>query len=162
VKIGPALEHLHATEAEFAKDLRTIAERHAAEHDVYHVGMMLADRCEQLVASLEPFAEAYGQHVDADTDVDAVRSFAERIRRATSDVLGRSERTGLLLLRDLRELFIEANEAQIDWTIVRQGALAVRDQKLVTACDVGLFETERTVRWLKTRIKEAAPQVMAT
>jgi hypothetical protein len=162
VKIGPALEHLHGTEADLAKDLRTIAERHAADHDVYHVGLMLADRCDQLLASLEPFAEAYGQHVDADTDVDAVRSFAERVRRATSAALGRSERTGLLLLRDLRELFLEANEAQIDWTIVRQGALAVRDRKLVTACDVGLFETERVVRWLKTRIKETAPQVMAT
>lgn len=162
MKIGPALEHLHATESELAKDLRTIAERHAAEHDVYHVGLMLADRCNDLVLSLQPFAEAYGQHVDADTDVDAVHGFAERLRRGTSAVLGRSERTGLLLLRDLRDLFIQANEAQIDWTIVRQGALAVRDRDLVTACDVGLSETERTVRWLKTRIKEAAPQVMAT
>lgn len=162
MKIGPALEHLHDTQTDLASDLSAIAERHATEHDVYHVGHALADRCEQLAAGLVPFAEAYGQRVREGDGPDGLKAFGERVRRATAAAVGRSERTGLLLLRDLRELYVEAQEAEIDWTIVHQGALVARDPDLVLTCLTGMAETERVVRWLKTRIKESAPQVLAT
>ena len=61
MKIGPALEHLHAGERDLAHDLRAVAERHATDHAVYHVGNMLADRCEELAAGLGPFLAEYGE-----------------------------------------------------------------------------------------------------
>jgi hypothetical protein len=52
-------------------------------------------------------------------------------------------------------------ETEIDWTILRQGALAGRDQDLETTGRTGMKETDRVVRWLKMRIMEGAPQAMA-
>jgi hypothetical protein len=162
MKLAPALEHLHSTMAGLTDDLRTTAERHATEHDVYHVGLMLSQRYEHLADRLSSFVQSYGERV-VDTDVpESLRAFAGRMRRATADLLGRSEKAGLVLLRDLRELYVEAEEAEIDWTIVRQGALAARDRDLADLAAEGISETERIVRWLKTRVKETAPQVLVT
>jgi hypothetical protein len=61
VKLGAVLERLHASTSGLAHELRMLAERHATEHDVYHVGMMLATRCDAIAASLSPFLGAYGQ-----------------------------------------------------------------------------------------------------
>jgi hypothetical protein len=161
MRIGPALEHLHASERDLAQQLHAVAERHAADHAVYHVGNMLSDRCEQLADGLGPFLAAYGQDEPDGDGVEVVRAFADRVRRTTAELVGRSERTGLLLLRDLRDLYVHAQETQIDWTIVRQGALAARDHSLDITCQTGMQETERVSRWVKTRIKETAPQALA-
>jgi hypothetical protein len=150
-----------AGEESRSEELRTIAERHATEHDVYHVGHALSERCDRLASGLVPFLQAYGQRVREDDGADGLRAFAERVRRTTAALAGRSEKTGLLLLRDLRELFVLAQEAEIDWTIARQGALAARDPDLALTCMTGILETERVTKWLKTRIKESAPQVLA-
>jgi hypothetical protein len=159
MKVGAAIEHLHASEGELAQHLRAVAQRHATEHDVYHVGHALSDKCEELVEALAPFATAYGQRVG---DHDVASALAERVRRTTAAVLGRSERAGILLLRDLRELWVEASETEIDWVIVRQGAMAARDMDLMRTCDIGITQTEGVVRWLKTRIKESSPQILMT
>jgi len=74
--------------------------------------------------------------------------------------VGRAEPSGLLLLRDLRDLYVETSEVQIDWTIARQGAMAARDRELAVSTLTGMQETERILRWLKTRIKESSPQVV--
>jgi hypothetical protein len=82
------------------------------------------------------------------------------VRRGASVATGRSGKTGMLLLRDLRDLFVEASGVEMDWTIVRQGAMAARDEPLVLAATVGLEETRRVLRWLTTRVKEASPQIL--
>ena len=58
MKIGPALAHLHSSQRDLADELRALAERHATDHDVYHVGGMLAERCDQLAKGLGPFEAA--------------------------------------------------------------------------------------------------------
>ena len=161
MKLGAAIERLHASEGELARHLRAVAERHATEHDVYHVGHALADKCEELVEAIVPFATAYGQRV-GDGDHDLGGALAERVRRTTAAVVGKSERAGILLLRDLRELWVEASETEIDWVIVRQGAMAARDMDLMRTCDIGITQTEGVIRWLKTRIKESSPQILLT
>lgn len=160
MNLRPAIEHLHASERDLAEDLRALAERHATDHDVYHVGSMLSERCAQLASGLAPFLEAYGGQPDGDGS-DVARAFAGRVRRMRAELTGRSEKAGLSLLHDLRDLYVHAQETEIDWTIARQGALAARDQALELGCQTGLQETDRVVRWLKTRIKEAAPQALA-
>jgi hypothetical protein len=46
--------------------------------------------------------------------------------------------------------------------IVRQGALATRDAELLEAVTAWSAETELQSKWLKTRIKAAAPQILVT
>jgi hypothetical protein len=160
LKLGAALEHLRRSVDDLGEEIRAVGERHAAQQDVYHMAHTLSARIDRLATSLDPFMEAYGQGAAREEAGDAVRSFAEKLRRATSTITARSPKTGLLLLRDLRELFVDASLVEIDWTIVRQGAMAARDEPLVRAATVGLEETGRVLRWLKTRIKESSPQIL--
>jgi len=70
--------------------------------------------------------------------------------------------SGLLLLRDLRNLYLSAQEAEIDWVILAQAAQAVRDRELLQVVSLCHEEAEARGKWLRTRIKESAPQVLAT
>lgn len=49
------------------------------------------------------------------------------IRHQAAEVTGRRPEAGLLLLRDLRQLFLMAHEAGICWIALGQVAQAVRD-----------------------------------
>jgi hypothetical protein len=161
VRVGQTIETVHATTSDLAHELQTIAERHATDHAVYHVGRMLAERCRATAETLAPFAEQYQQHVvDADQN-RPLSELGERVRRGTAALTGRTDESGLLLIRDLRQLAMQAHGAQMDWTILRQGAAVARDQPLMDAATVGQDEMKRVVTWLTTRIKETAPQVLA-
>jgi hypothetical protein len=144
---------------DLADELRATGERHAVQHDLFHMGRTLSARVEQLAISLDPFLEAYGEAAAGESS-DVLRTVSETVRRGASVLTGRSPTTGLVLLHDLRELFVKVSGVEVDWTIVRQGAMAARDDALVIATEVGLEETRRVSRWLTTRIKEASPQIL--
>jgi hypothetical protein len=160
VKVGQTIDVVHSTTMDLADHLRTVAERHATDHAVYHVGRMLAGRCEQTASTLEPFAERYQQDLNDDGE-SPFGDLGERLRRGAAAAMGRRPETGLLLLRDLRDLATEAHGVHMDWTVLRQGASVARDQPLLDVAMVGQDEMKRVTSWLTTRIKESAPQVMA-
>ncbi|MFL6011692.1 MAG: hypothetical protein ACJ734_07880, partial [Gaiellaceae bacterium] len=60
MKLDKAIEDVQDAEAELAKELRAIGERHAVEHDLYHLGHTLAKQCADHLERLAPFAERYG------------------------------------------------------------------------------------------------------
>jgi hypothetical protein len=160
VKVGPLLARLHELETELAEDYRALGERHAADHDVYHQCHSFAQQAEQHAEALQPVAERYGEQVDDDAGPDVWSGLLESARRAGSELLGRRPETGLLLLRDLRTLFLAAEEVSITWVMAGQAAQAARDPELlevVTSCHT---EVELQVKWLTTRIKVASPQVL--
>jgi hypothetical protein len=86
----------------------------------------------------------------------------EALRRTSSHLVGRSAASGLLLLRDLRNLYLTAQEAEIAWVILVQAARAVRDRDLLAVATECHEEAETRGKWLRTRIKETCPQVLAT
>ncbi len=161
MKLDKAIEDVQDAEAELAKELRVVGERHAAEHDVYHLGHTLAKQCADHLERLAPFAERYGAS-SADERVHESPGVLDTLRHKSAELLGRSETSGLLLLRDLRNLYLTAQEAELAWVILGQAAKAVRDPELlheVTRCHE---EAEARGKWLRTKIKESAPQVLAT
>ena len=123
-----------------ADAFRQVADAHRDEPDLAHLCEVLAAQCDSHAARLEPFAPS-----DADAPT---HSFA-------------GPREGSLgLLRDLLDLYVLASACDIAWTIVGQAALGARNEDLlavVTACE---SETATQLKWLKTRIKEAAPQTL--
>ena len=44
MKLASVLERVQASEIEMANDLRKVAERHATQQDVFHMGHQLANR----------------------------------------------------------------------------------------------------------------------
>jgi hypothetical protein len=143
MNLGPAREHARASLEDLRDGLQHLAARHAAEADVYHVGLGLAARCNEAARSFgdgKPGApEPRPGHTPGEDEPPA----------------------GLALLEDLRKLAVEAHGAQIDVLIVQQGAMAARDREMVMAAKAAAAEIGRVDKWLQTRIKEAAPQALA-
>lgn len=57
------------------------------------------------------------------------------LRHKLSQLLGRRPESGLLLLRSLRQLYLQAQEVSFHWIVAGQLAQAVRDGELLAAVD---------------------------
>lgn len=163
MKIGLALREVYDAETDLASDLLRIGERHKVDHDVFHLTRTLSSWCDRHVRRLAEQATRYDVDLDAEAAMDEQDpGLISRLREKGSELVGRKPETGLLLLRDLRELHLSAARASLAWTVLGQGAQAVSDKDLlatVTACHP---ETIRTMKWTVQKIKEASPQVLAS
>jgi hypothetical protein len=68
----------------------------------------------------------------------------------------------LLLLHDLEDLYVVAQAADIQWTVLAQVASAIRDAPLLQTATDGHQQVELCGKWIRTRIKETAPQTYLT
>jgi hypothetical protein len=139
---------LHKAQGELAEAFREVAGAHADEAEVFHIARRLAHQCDTHVERLAPFAERYGEDAPAEPE------------RLHSDLFRGTREGGLGLLRDLHDLYLMAAEADMAWTLVGQAAQGVRDEGLlgvVTTCEK---ETATQMRWLRTVMKQAAPQAL--
>jgi hypothetical protein len=161
MRIERAIDDVREAETALAERLRVVGERHAAEHDLFHLGHTLAQQCAAHLGALQPFAERYGAASTAGAAGAATSpGVMETLRRKASELLGHSESTGLLLLTDLRENYLTAQRAEIGWIILLQAARATRDAELIDAATSCHEQTEGVARWLRTKIKAAAPQIL--
>ncbi len=161
-KLGIALREAHDAETDLAAELRRVGERHNADHDVYHLTRTLGGWCDRHVRRLAGAAERYDVALDAGAVADEQeRGVVTRVREKGAELVGRRPEPGVVLLRDMRDLHLAAARASVAWTVLGQGAQAVKDQELlevVTACHP---ETIRTMKWTVQKLKEASPQVLA-
>jgi hypothetical protein len=160
VKVGRILEEVQDVERSLGEDLQRFAERHATEHDLYHTGRALAKECETHLERLAPFAERYS--ADPPGTFKEHGGLLERLRRGMADVMGRAEASGLVLVHDLRGMYLAVQESELMWVMLRQVALAVRDRELLEVANECHEAAEMRGKWLRTRIKESVPQVYAT
>jgi hypothetical protein len=159
-KLGPFLARLHELETDLADEYRKLGERHAADHDVYHQCATFANEAEEHARKLGPVAERYGEDVDDETGPGFWGAALEAVRHRSSELLGGMPPAGMLLLRDLRALFLAAEEVSITWVMAGQAAQAARDQELLQLVGKCHIEVELQVKWLTTRIKVASPQAL--
>ena len=161
MKLDKAVELVTEAEEDLAEKLSRLAGKHATEHDVYRLGHQLAERSRGHLNRLKPFADELGAKAP-DGDTAAEGGPADSVRRMTAAMLGSSEATGMMLLLDLRDAYLVAQRVEISWVILLQAARAARRvelEKVVATCHE---EAEGTAKWLRTRIKVSAPQVLAT
>jgi hypothetical protein len=160
--LGRLLEQIHEAELDLADDYVTVGERHAADHDVYHLCHSLARQCGRHATKLAPSAERYGEHVEEDDDgPDSWGVVLESMRHKASELLGRRPEAGILLLHDLRRLFLAAENVAALWVMAGQAAQAKRDRELLQVVTECHTETDVQVKALMTHIKVASPQVLA-
>jgi hypothetical protein len=139
---------LHKSEQELADGFRTVADGHAEEPDIYHLCHTLAQQCEAHVERLKPFVDRYGEEAPEEPD----RLYQEFFHEVRSGGLG--------LLRDLHDLYMMASFCDISWTMVGQAAQSIRDAELLETVNACEGETSTQIKWLKTRMKQAAPQAL--
>jgi hypothetical protein len=158
-KIGHLLDDLHEAETDLGRQYRAVAERHAAEHDVYHLCHTLAKQTDEHLEQVRHIADLFGTTL---SEPGTFSNVLAAVRHKTSELVGRRQETGLLLLRDLRELYLMAEEANIHWIALGQVAQAVRDHELLGQVSGLQQQTLSQIKWLKTRIKQASPQVLVS
>ena len=160
MKLGLALQELHRSENHLAHQLLAVAARHKADHEVFHVGHDLATWSQDHVRRLAPFGDRYGVRLDPEPAGEPAQ--LERLSEAVSDRLGRRSAPALLLLRDLRSLFVHASGVSADWEMVAQVAQGTRDTDLLALAQRCHPQTLRQLKWANSRIKESATQVLVT
>jgi hypothetical protein len=139
---------LHRAQVDLAAAFRDVAEGHREEADVHQISRKLAAQCDRHAERLVPFVERYGE--DAPDEPD----------RLYSEIFRASRSGGLGLLRDLQDLYLMAAECDVAWTLVGQAAQGLRDLKLLEVVGGCEGETATQMKWLRTRMKQAAPQVL--
>jgi hypothetical protein len=139
---------LHRAQVELGKAFRDVGDAHRDEPDVLRICEQLAAQCDGHAEQLQPFAERYGE--DADDEPE----------RLHSDLFRGTRQGGLGLLRDLHDLYLMAAECDISWTLVGQAAKGARDDELAEVVARCESETTTQLKWLRTRMKAAAPQAL--
>lgn len=161
MKLDLAIQQTQDAECDLCDEFTTIAERHAADSDVYHVSKILASRCASQLELLLPHAPRYGAAERSIDKSTAQRPDAlERARRLAAEMLGTHEVAGMLLLDNLRALYLTAHRAELAWLVLEQAAKAARDTELLAAANKGREEAERRWKWVRTKLKEASPQIL--
>jgi hypothetical protein len=112
------------------------------------------------VRRLAPFGDRYGVRLDPEPAGEP--RLLERLSEAVSDRLGRRSAPALLLLRDLRSLFVHASGVSADWEMVAQVAQGIRDTDLLALAQRCHPQTLRQAKWANSRIKESATQILVT
>ena len=64
------------------------------------------------------------------------------------------------LLRDLQDLWLMSDEAQVVCIILRQAANGLHDKELIEVCNEIEATAKRQASWLLTRMKAAATQTL--
>ena len=161
-KLGRTLKQLHEALGDLADEYRKVGERHAAEVDVFHMAHTLAAQCELQAQSLGVHAERYGTELPNGDQDGLWDGILAPLRRTQADPLRHSSLPGLLLLHDLRQLHLAIEEAAMLWLVIGQAAQAVRDPELLEVVTRSREEITKQLMWVTTRIKETAPQVLAS
>ena len=146
--LGHYLRLLDHAQQALSDAFREVAEAHQDEPDVRIDSERFAARLEQHASRLTPVLRQYGE--DADDEPEPLLSS-----------LFRGPRTGPLgLLRDLHDLYLLATECDISSTLIAQAAQGTRDARLAGIADD--YQREATVQlaWLRSRLKQAAPQAL--
>jgi hypothetical protein len=159
-KIGLALRELHRAEEDLADEYVKVGERLAAEHDVYYACKRFAQECHLHVEAVRKLAARYDEELAASDDDEVGETTTAALRHRVAELLGRRPESGLLLLRSLRQLYLQAQEVSFHWIIAGQIAQATRDQELLSNVDRLHRETLTQIKWLKSQVKQASPQAL--
>jgi hypothetical protein len=146
--IGRYIELVHKGHQDLAKALRDVAGSHIDEPDVAVTCVQLAAWSDRMVKDLSPFVEKYGEEKDDEPD------------RLKSILFIKPRSGSLALLRDLHDLWLMSNEAELCCLVLKQAASGLHDEELLNVCNTMEQQTKRQTAWLLTRIKSAAPQIL--
>jgi hypothetical protein len=139
---------VHRAEQNLADAYDQVTEAHRDEPDVAVTCELFAQMCQQDATHLRPFAERYGEEADDEPD------------RLHSELFHGTRTGALALVRDLHDLYLMVSECAISWTMIEQAAQGARDTELLALAKTGDEHAQRQLTWVRSRMKQAAPQVL--
>jgi hypothetical protein len=149
MKLPVYLSLLAGSERTLAEAYRQVADAHGDEPDVHFLCLTLATQCDAHRERLDGVIAHYGA---APADDEPERLHAAGLGEPRTGALG--------LLRDLQDVYLLASLTDITWKIVKQAAQALRDGELLEVVATCEHEIAVQLRWLQSRMKQAAPQAL--
>jgi hypothetical protein len=146
--IGKYIEMVHKSQNDLAKAFRMVAKEHGDEPDILETCELLAKWSDTSVEEIKPFVTKYGEEKNNEPD------------RLMSSLFDKPRTGPMGLLRDLQDLWLMTNEAEVSCIILRQAASALHDKDLIEVCNQQEKSSKRQTAWLLTRMKSAAPQTL--
>ena len=158
-KINMVMEDIHEHENDLRAALLRISERHKADHEIYHVGRDLADWSATHVRKLAEIGRDYGLELDPEPKDET--KLGKLVREKGGEAVGRRSEAGLLLLRDLRKIYLQAAGLSSDWELLGQAAQGTKDKNLLNLTKECHPGTLRQMRWANAMLKTVSPQILA-
>jgi hypothetical protein len=158
MKIGLVLKELHRSENELVHALLHVSERHKVDHEVYYLARDLAGWSKEHLRELAAIAKDYGQDLDPEPADET--GLGRKLREKGSELLGREKEAGLLLLEDLREIYLKASGVSLDWEMLAQAAQGIKHTDLLEVTKRCHPETLRQAKWANAKLKESSTQVL--
>jgi hypothetical protein len=146
--IGNYIDMLHRSGKDLSEAFRMVTKEHGDEPDVRGNCLLMASWCDALIEKIKPFAEKYGETKSKEPD------------RLIHTLFKEPRKGSMGLLRDLQDLWLMTDEAQISCIILRQAASGLRDKELIAVCNEIEATAKRQAAWLLTRMKAAATQTL--
>lgn len=159
-KIATLIQILLRDEALVSATLLELSERHRDDHEIFHLTRELASWSDEHLIMIAETARRYGAERTGDRHVDAA-ALLDRVQDELADRTEPEVDPGLLLLRQLRALHLACVGLSVDWEVLAQSAMAVRDDDLLSLAEQCQSDAARQMKWANAKLKEAAPQVMA-
>ncbi|TWF82027.1 hypothetical protein FHX44_117972 [Pseudonocardia hierapolitana] len=159
-KLRLVLRELHRGEAGLARDLLAVADRHRADHEIFHVARDVAGWSQEHVRRIAEVGADFGVRLNPEPrwTLPGVGVLGRRAGAA----LARRPASGLLLLADLRHVHRKAAGVSLDWELLAQAAQAMKKQSLMQLAADCHPQTLRQMRWANAQLKVTSPQVIAS
>ena len=141
-------------------DARALERLMSVEADYYFAAGDLATWSQGHVRRIAAIGGRYGLELDPEPAGDP--SLLRRVRQEVGDRLGRRSAPTLLLLRDLRSLYMDASGVSVDWELIAQAAQGVRDRELLDLASSCHPDTLRQARWANAMLKQSATQALVS
>ncbi|SFB59842.1 hypothetical protein SAMN05216266_12471 [Amycolatopsis marina] len=139
---------LDASLRSLADAFRQVSDGHGEEPDVHHLCKVLAGQIDGQLTMLVPVVRHYGEKSEQEPE------------RLHATGLDSTRSGGVGLLRDLQDLYMLGSFVEMTWTVVGQAAQGLRDRELLHIVHSCEQDTAQQLQWLRTRIKQAAPQAL--
>ncbi|OON69228.1 molybdopterin oxidoreductase [Hymenobacter sp. CRA2] len=146
--LGNYLGILDHSEKQITKAFEQVARHHHDEPDIEQMCQKLSAWSREHRGKLVPYLQRYAEKRSSEPS------------RLKQQLFAPPRSGGLGLIRDLHDLWLLTQEAQLCWTVIHQAALALRDEDLKATCEFCSSRTTRQTDWLLSRIKQAAPQAL--
>jgi hypothetical protein len=160
-KLPLVLRELHRAETDLARDLLALADRHRAEHEIFHVARDVAVWSQIHVRRLAEIAPNYDARLNPTPEWTRPRPLPDLVGGLAAPLRRRPE-PGLLLLADLRHLHRTAAGVSLDWELLAQAAQGMKQRPLLTLAQDCHPQTLRQMRWANAQLKQSSTQVIAS
>ncbi|HUP12150.1 MAG TPA: hypothetical protein VM187_08065 [Niastella sp.] len=139
---------VYKSQQDMVQAFMKVAKHHVAEPDIPATCKLMEKWSNRLVEKIKPFVQKYGEEKNSEPDRLLRNLFKEPCRGSMG------------LLRDLHDLWLMANEAEVSSIVLQQTAFGLRDKELIGVCDEINIYAKRALTWLLTRMKSIATQTL--